>query len=176
MSKATQFLKGARLGMPIALGYIPVSFSFGMLAVQNGIPAWAAIVISMTNLTSAGQFAGMNIISAAGGMWEMAITTFVINLRYMLMSLSLSQKIGKMSLAKRLITAFGITDEVFAVASTTPISVYARTDCNTVHRLDSRHSARCFYKQSAADITCGRNGNNIIRNVYRNNYPCVKER
>ena len=49
MSKATQFLKGARLGMPIALGYIPVSFSFGMLAVQNGIPAWAAIVISMTN-------------------------------------------------------------------------------------------------------------------------------
>lgn len=70
MSKVTQFLKGARLGMPIALGYIPVSFSFGMLAVQNGIPAWAAIVISMTNLTSAGQFAGMNIISAAGGMWE----------------------------------------------------------------------------------------------------------
>ena len=60
MSKATQFLKGARLGMPIALGYIPVSFSFGMLAVQNGIPAWAAIVISMTNLTSAGHFAGMN--------------------------------------------------------------------------------------------------------------------
>ena len=123
MSKATQFLKGARLGMPIALGYIPVSFSFGMLAVQNGIPAWAAIVISMTNLTSAGQFAGMNIISAAGGMWEMAITTCVINLRYMLMSLSLSQKIGKMSLAKRLITAFGITDEVFAVASTTPIAI-----------------------------------------------------
>ena len=109
--------------MPIALGYIPVSFSFGMLAVQNGIPAWAAIVISMTNLTSAGQFAGMNIISAAGGMWEMAITTFVINLRYMLMSLSLSQKIGKMSLARRLITAFGITDEVFAVASTTPIAI-----------------------------------------------------
>ena len=123
MSKATQFLKGARLGMPIALGYIPVSFSFGMLAVQNGIPVWVAIVISMTNLTSAGQFAGMNIISAAGGMWEMAITTFVINLRYMLMSLSLSQKIGKMSLARRLITAFGITDEVFAVASTTPIAI-----------------------------------------------------
>ena len=109
--------------MPIALGYIPVSFSFGMLAVQNGIPVWVAIVISMTNLTSAGQFAGMNIISAAGGMWEMTITTFVINLRYMLMSLSLSQKIGKMSLARRLITAFGITDEVFAVASTTPIAI-----------------------------------------------------
>ncbi len=123
MSKSKQFFKGAKLGLPIALGYLPVSFSFGMMAVANGIPAWAAILISMTNLTSAGQFAGMNIISAAGGMWEMAITTFVINLRYMLMSLSLSQKVGNMPLWKRLITAFGITDEIFAVASTTPIKI-----------------------------------------------------
>ena len=119
MTNAKQFLNGARFGIPIALGYIPVSFSFGMLAVAGGIPAWAAVIISMTNLTSAGQFAGINIISAAGGMWEMGITTFVINLRYMLMSLALSQKIEKMSLIKRLITAFGITDEIFAVASTT---------------------------------------------------------
>ena len=123
MSKSKQFLKGAKLGLPIALGYLPVSFSFGMMAVASGIPAWAAILISMTNLTSAGQFAGMNIISAAGGMWEMAITTFVINLRYMLMSLSLSQKVGNMPLWKRLITAFGITDEIFAVASTTPVKI-----------------------------------------------------
>lgn len=107
-----------RLGIPIAMGYIPVSFSFGMLAVSAGIPAWAAIVISMTNLTSAGQFAGINIISAAGGMWEIGITTLVINLRYMLMSLALSQKIEKMTIVKRLIAAFGITDEIFAVAST----------------------------------------------------------
>ncbi len=119
MTNAKQFLNGARFGIPIALGYIPVSFSFGMLAVAGGIPAWAAVIISMTNLTSAGQFAGINIISAAGGMWEMGITTFVINLRYMLMSLALSQKIEKMSLIKRLIIAFGITDEIFAVASTT---------------------------------------------------------
>lgn len=123
LTKAKQFLKGSRLGLPIALGYIPVSFSFGMLAVAAGIPPLAAIIISMTNLTSAGQFAGINIISAAGGIGEMAITTLVINLRYMLMSLSLSQKINKMPLAKRLITAFGITDEIFAVASTTPIEL-----------------------------------------------------
>lgn len=123
MTKLKQFIKGARLGLPIALGYMPVSFSFGMLAVAGGIPPWAAIVISMTNLTSAGQFAGINIISAAGGLWEMGITTFVINLRYMLMSLSLSQKIGNMPLWKRLITAFGITDEIFAVASTAPVKI-----------------------------------------------------
>lgn len=118
MTKTKQFINGAKLSIPIALGYIPVSFSFGMLAVAAGIPPWAAIIISMTNLTSAGQFAGINIIAASGGMWEMGITTLVINLRYMLMSLALSQKIEKMPLAKRLIAAFGITDEIFAVAST----------------------------------------------------------
>lgn len=123
MTKVKQFLYGAKLGLPIALGYIPVSFSFGMLAVAGGIPSWAAILISMTNLTSAGQFAGINIISSSGSIAEMAITTFVINLRYMLMSLSLSQKIGKMPLSKRLITAFGITDEIFAVASTTEAEI-----------------------------------------------------
>ncbi len=123
MTKVKQFIKGAKLGLPIALGYIPVSFSFGMLAVAGGIPPAAAIIISMTNLTSAGQFAGINIISAAGGIGEMAVTTLIINLRYMLMSLSLSQKINKMPLAKRLIAAFGITDEIFAVASTMPIDL-----------------------------------------------------
>ena len=98
MTKTKQFINGAKLSIPIALGYIPVSFSFGMLAVAAGIPPWAAIIISMTNLTSAGQFAGINIIAASGGMWEMGITTLVINLRYMLMSLALSQKIEKMKL------------------------------------------------------------------------------
>lgn len=123
MTKTKQFLNGAKLGIPIALGYLPVSFSFGMLAVAGGIPPWAAVIISMTNLTSAGQFAGINIISASGGIWEIGITTLIINLRYMLMSLALSQKIEKMSLLKRLVTAFGITDEIFAVASTTACKV-----------------------------------------------------
>lgn len=118
-SRIKDFKNGAVDSLPIALGYIPVSFSFGMLAVAAGIePIWA-IIISMTNLTSAGQFAGVNIIGAAGTYMEMGVTTFVINLRYMLMSLSLTQKTQDMPLGKRLITAFGITDEIFAVASTT---------------------------------------------------------
>ena len=118
-NKLKQFKTGAILSVPIALGYIPVSFSFGMLAVAAGIdPLWA-IIISMTNLTSAGQFAGVNIIGAGGTFMEMGVTTFVINLRYMLMSLALTQKTRKLTIGKRLITAFGITDEIFAVASTT---------------------------------------------------------
>jgi len=112
------FKRGVNQGIPIALGYIPVSFTFGLMAVEGGIPAWIAVLISLTNLTSAGQFAGAGLIIANASLFEISLTTFVINIRYMLMSLSLSQKIAaRMPLVKRCIMAFGITDETFAVAS-----------------------------------------------------------
>lgn len=117
-NKGKDFLEGMRAGLSIALGYIPVSFSFGMAAVSSGIPAWAVIVISMTNLTSAGQFAGTTLIAASAPFAETALTTLIINIRYMLMSFILSQKLDKMGLLKRLAVAFGITDEIFAVALT----------------------------------------------------------
>ncbi len=79
-------------GVPIALGYFAVSFTFGMMAVAGGLRIWQAVLISLTNLTSAGQFAGLDIIFAGGSMWEMAMTQLIINLRYCLMSFSLSQK------------------------------------------------------------------------------------
>ena len=111
------FRKGLRDGIPICLGYLSVSFTFGMMVVQNEYPGWMAVLISMTNLTSAGQFAGTNLLMNGAMYVEIAITTFVINIRYMLMSLSLSQKVeSKMTLWQRLILSFGITDEVFAVA------------------------------------------------------------
>lgn len=111
------FTKGLRDGLPICLGYLSVSFTFGMMVVQNDLPAWIAMMISMTNLTSAGQFAGTDLIIQGAMYVEVAVTTFVINIRYMLMSLSLSQKTdAKMSTWQRLILSFGITDEVFAVA------------------------------------------------------------
>ena len=122
-----EFLSGLRDGIPICLGYIPVSFAFGMQAAQYGYPAWIPLLISMTNLTSAGQFAGLSIMVAGGSYLELAVTTFVINLRYMLMSLSLSQKIPvKMRLSVRCAIAFGVTDEVFAVASQTQKAVNGR--------------------------------------------------
>ena len=118
LSKIKQFKKGAFLGLPIALGYLPVSFAFGIKAAASGIaPIWA-IIISMTNLTSAGQVAAVDIIGAVGTYAEIALTTLVINARYMLMSISLTQKMREFSMSKKLITAFGVTDEIFAVSST----------------------------------------------------------
>lgn len=111
------FQKGLKDGMPICLGYLSVSFAFGILATQGGLPVWVALLISMTNLTSAGQVAGTQLILTGGMYIEIAITTFIINIRYMLMSLSLSQKVeAKMTNLQRWILAFGITDEIFAVA------------------------------------------------------------
>ncbi len=112
------FRKGLADGIPIALGYVSVSFAFGMEAVSGGLPVWAAVLISMTNLTSAGQFAGLTLILSSASFLEMALTQFIINLRYSLMSISLSQKLHKgVTLPDRLLIAFGNTDEIFAVAS-----------------------------------------------------------
>lgn len=115
------FKYGIKRGIPICLGYIPVSFTFGLMVVEGGLSPWLAIFISISNLTSAGQFAGLGIILQDGSLIEVGITTLVINLRYMLMSLSLSQKIDPaMSLIKRALVSFGVTDEVFAIASIEP--------------------------------------------------------
>jgi predicted branched-subunit amino acid permease len=117
-NKSGLFLNGIRDGIPIALGYLSVSFAFGISAVKSGISGAGAVLISATNLTSAGQVAGIEIISAGGTLIEMAITQLIINLRYMLMSLSLSQKTDdNFTLLDRLIVSFGITDEIFGVAS-----------------------------------------------------------
>ncbi len=115
--KKQEFLEGIRDGIPICLGYFSVSMAFGLTAVLSGIPAWAAVVISLTNLTSAGQFAGMNLLVAQGALVEIGLTTLIINIRYFLMSISVSQKVEqKMTMKERLAISFGITDEIFAVS------------------------------------------------------------
>lgn len=112
------FKEGLTDGIPIGLGYLSVSFSFGISAASRGLSPLAAAVISMTNLTSAGQVAGLDIIAAAGTLLEMALAQLIINMRYALMSLSLSQKLDKsFSSPHRFLASFGITDEIFAVAS-----------------------------------------------------------
>ena len=121
------FKKGLKDGLPICLGYISVSFTFGMMATQGGLPLWAVMLITMSNMTSAGQFAGTELILSGGLYIELAVTTFVINIRYMLMSLSLSQKVDEtMTSLQRFILSFGVTDEIFAVAMQQEGSVGAR--------------------------------------------------
>lgn len=112
------FSRGMREGIPIFLGYLSVSFGFGILAIKSGLSAVTSVLISMTNLTSAGQAAGVAIIAAGGTLFEMALTQLVINIRYALMAMSLSQKLdSSFNTSRRMAVAFGITDEIFAMAS-----------------------------------------------------------
>lgn len=109
--------KGLRDGIPIALGYFAVSFAFGILAVDSGCTVLEAVLISFTNLTSAGQFAGLTVIAQAGTLLEMAVTQLVINSRYMLMSIAMSQKVdADFHGIWRWLLGYGITDEIFAAA------------------------------------------------------------
>ncbi len=115
------FTRGMRHGIPIMLGYLSVSFGFGILTIQKNLSILAAVGISVTNLTSAGQAAGVGVIAAGGSLMEMVLCQIVINLRYSLMSLSLSQKLDKsFTMPHRLIAAYGITDEIFALAVSQP--------------------------------------------------------
>lgn len=112
------FSQGMMDGIPIALGYLSVSFGFGITAVRADLSVLTATVISLCNLTSAGQAAGVAIMAAGGSFVEMALTQLVINLRYGLMSLSLSQKLDEsFNTPRRLLVSYGITDEIFAMAS-----------------------------------------------------------
>ncbi len=116
-----EFRKGIRHGIPIALGYLSVSFAFGMKAVGDGLTWLQAVLISATNLTSAGQMAGLPLMLGGASLYEMALTQLTINLRYGLMGLSLGRKLDdSMGTLQRLIFSFANTDEIFAVASSQP--------------------------------------------------------
>ncbi len=120
--KNERFIRGIRDGIPIALGYLSVSFAFGMQATGAGLTWIQAVLISATNLTSAGQLAGLPLMASGAAtlaeLAEMALTQLTINLRYALMSLSLGRKLDKdMNTPRRMFFSFANTDEIFAVAS-----------------------------------------------------------
>lgn len=119
MKQSNQFYAGVRDGLAIGLGYLPVSFAFGIFALGHGLSVLQSVIISITNLTSAGQLAAVPIIASCGTLTELALTEFIINLRYALMSISLSQKLdADVRMRDRFIMSFAMTDEIFATAST----------------------------------------------------------
>ncbi len=112
-SRRSRFIAGFRCGAPIMLGYAPVAFAFAVGAVGSGLPWWIVILISLTNFTSAGQKAGADLMIASAPLSEIGAAVFVINIRYILMSLSLTQRMLNMPLAKKLLLANGVTDEIY---------------------------------------------------------------
>ena len=108
--------EAVRDSIPIALGYFTVALAFGLYAAGVGVPTLVAGLISFTNLSSSGQFAGITIIAASGSLLELAIGVALVNLRYVLMAISLGQRLGPgVGVGQRLVMAAGITDEIYAL-------------------------------------------------------------
>ena len=108
---------GLRDGLPIGIGYFAISFAFGIMAVSYGFGIHEAFLISALNLTSAGQMAALPIIARGGSFIELGLTQLLINLRYSLMSISLSQKLDPGTrTADKLYLALNVTDEMYAVS------------------------------------------------------------
>lgn len=117
MAIVNSYKKGLKDGIPICLGYFSVSFAFGIFTVESGLTVIQAALISLLNLTSAGQLAGVPIMATGGSLAELALSQLVINSRYSLMSVSLAQKLSPtVSFADKLIISYANTDEIFAVA------------------------------------------------------------
>ncbi|MCD8029162.1 MAG: AzlC family ABC transporter permease [Erysipelotrichaceae bacterium] len=115
--KRELYLKGIKDAMPIGVGYFTVSLTFGLQASMGGLSVIEATILSLSCLTSAGQFGGLELIIAQAGYFEIALTQLVLNMRYILMSTSLSQKINKnASIFQRMLVSHGITDEIYGVS------------------------------------------------------------
>ncbi len=115
------FCKGLRDGIPISLGYLAVAFTLGIAAKNAGFTPFQAMLASLTNNASAGEFAGFTLIAAGAGYLEVAVMELITNARYLLMSCSLSQKLSPdTSLIHRFLIGFDVTDEIFGVSMSVP--------------------------------------------------------
>lgn len=115
-SKRDVFREGMRDGIPIALGYLVVSFTLGIAAHNAGLTAWQSFWTSAFNLASAGEYAAFTVIAADAPYWEMALITLVANIRYSLMSTVLSQRFSpSTSIWHRIGVGTCVTDEIFGI-------------------------------------------------------------
>ena len=120
-SNSSVFKSGMKDGIPIGLGYLAVSFSLGIMAKKAGLSPFQGLLASFLCNASAGEYAGFSIIAAGATYLEMALAIFIANARYLLMSCAMSQRFSpNTSIFHRLIMAFDITDEVFAISIARP--------------------------------------------------------
>lgn len=109
---------GLRDGFPLAIAYFTLSFAFGIFASNHNIGSFESFLISLTNVTSAGQFVGVTLIAKKISFIEMALTQLILNSRYLIMSCSVSQKYDSdLPLIHRCLVSLAITDEIFGMVS-----------------------------------------------------------
>ncbi|OQP03526.1 AzlC family ABC transporter permease [Geobacillus sp. 44B] len=115
--KSSQFRQGVQAGVTIAIGYMPIALTFGLLAKTTGLTLAETIMMSAIVYAGASQYIALNLLTIGTGAFEIVLTTFILNIRHFLMSASLNEKAEPDVLWKKALYAFGITDETFSVAA-----------------------------------------------------------
>ncbi len=123
---STEFKKGLQSGLSIAIGYLPIALTFGLLAKTTGITLIETLSMSIFVYAGASQYIALNLISLGTGAFEIILTTFIVNIRHFLMSASLNEMSEDDSISKKIVYSYGITDETFSVAATNEGKVSAR--------------------------------------------------
>ncbi len=116
--KTSSFRNGLQAGVSIAIGYIPIAITFGLLAKSAGLTVTETVLMSLLVFAGAAQYMSLNMIVLGSGVFEIVMTTFILNIRHFLMSASLNEKVEEKSLWKKSLFSFGITDETFSVTAT----------------------------------------------------------
>lgn len=118
--RQSDFKIGVKAGISIAIGYMPIALTFGLLAKSTGLSLVETVMMSLLVFAGAAQYISLNLIAAGTTGLEIVLTTFIVNIRHFLMSASLTNKAEPDHPLKKALYAFGITDETFSVAATTP--------------------------------------------------------
>ncbi|MBO1515536.1 AzlC family ABC transporter permease [Metabacillus bambusae] len=118
VKKQSSFLQGLQGGISIAIGYLPVALTFGLLSKSTGLSLSETVLMSLIVFAGASQYISLSLLAVGTGVIEIIFTTFIVNIRHFLMSASLSEKVEDDSLWKKALYSFGLTDETFTVAST----------------------------------------------------------
>ncbi|WP_226644776.1 AzlC family ABC transporter permease [Mesobacillus subterraneus] len=122
---ATDFKKGIQSGISIAIGYMPIALTFGLIAKTTGLALGETVMMSLLVFAGAAQYISLSLLAQGIGIFEIILTTFIVNIRHFLMSASLNEKAEEDTVGARMGYSFGITDETFSVAATREGSVNA---------------------------------------------------
>lgn len=123
---STEFKKGIQSGISIAIGYMPIALTFGLIAKTTGLSLAETVMMSLFVFAGAAQYISLSLLAQGIGIFEIVLTTFIVNIRHFLMSASLNEKAEEDSIPARMAYSFGITDETFSVAATRDEPVNAR--------------------------------------------------
>lgn len=115
---SSSFRNGLQAGISIAIGYVPIAITFGLLAKSAGLTVTETVMMSLLVFAGAAQYMSLNMIVLGSGVFEIVMTTFILNIRHFLMSASLNEKVEEDKLWKKSLYSFGITDETFSVTAT----------------------------------------------------------